>query len=322
MPTGTPVISDQEFIELYNAKGPRHIVRVTGLARRNVQQRRQRLARRLGVEIKSPNGDGYGTPRIPGPQGKHRIELNIKDGHVVVFSDAHYWPGQKTLMHRALVRMVKDLKPKVIIANGDVMDFPSISRHASIGWEKRPKVQEEIEFAQERLHEIALAAGRGVEKIWTLGNHDSRFETRIANLAPDYAKVHGVHLRDHFPDWEPAWSTFVNGSVLIKHRFKGGIHAVHNNLLWSGVHCVTGHLHSAQVRALTLYDERTIWGMDSGCLAEPTAAAFVNYTEDNPKNWRSAFGVLTFRDGKLMQPELVLKWDEKHIQFRGEIIKV
>src|SRR5208282_4793719 len=82
---------------------------------------------------------------------------------------------------------------------------------------------------------------------------NSRFETRLASLAPEYAKIHGVHLQDHFPLYRPAWSVFINGEVLVKHRFRGGIHAVHNNLLWSGTHIVTGHLHSAQVRALTLY---------------------------------------------------------------------
>lgn len=321
----SPLMSDGEFVELFRKFGPREMARRTGLKPQNIYQRRQRIERRTGVEIIPPQsrvGMG-GTEKIPAPQGDQRIELSIKDGLVIVFSDAHYWPSEnKPLMHRALVRMAKELKPKAVIANGDVMDFPTVSKHLSIGWEKRPDVQTEIEFAQECLHEISLAAGRGTRRIWTLGNHCIRFETRLANNNPEYARVHGTRLRDHFPEWEGAWSVFLNESVLIKHRFKGGTHAVHNNLIWSGVHCVTGHLHSAQVRSLTLYNERTIWGMDTGCLAEPSSQAFTNYTEDNPKNWRSAFGVLTFRNGRLMQPELVLKWDDKHIQFRGQLVRV
>jgi len=317
-------LSEDEFVELFSRLGPCELARRTGLPPQAVYQRRQRIERIRGIELKSPNPKtGWGgSEKIPAPQGKHRIEVAIKDGHVIVFSDAHYWPPYVTLMHRALVKFAKDLKPKVIIANGDVMDFPSVSRHASIGWENRPKVSEEIEFAQERLHEISMVAGRGVQKIWTLGNHDARFETRLANLAPEYAKIHGVHLHDHFVDWQCAWSTFINSDVLIKHRFKGGIHAVSSNLMWSGVHMITGHLHSAQVRALTLYNEKTIWGMDTGCVAEPNSDAFISYTEDNPRSWRSGFGVLTFKNGRLMQPELVLKWDEDRVQFRGEIFKI
>jgi len=282
-----------------------------------VALRRRNIERDMGVEIIGPNGRGETT--IPAPRGESRIELSVANGHVIIASDCHYWPGETTVMHRALCSLARELRPKAIILNGDVMDFPRASRYAPIGWEHRPELVDEIEWAQEKVHEIAKAAGR-CEKIWALGNHDARFETRLASLAPEYAKIHGVHLQDHFPLYRPAWSVFINGEVLVKHRFRGGIHAVHNNLLWSGTHIVTGHLHSAQVRALTLYNERTIWGMDTGCVAEPSARAFVDYTEDNPKNWRSAFGVLTFRDGRLMMPELVLRWTERSVQFRGEII--
>lgn len=47
-----------------------------------------------------------------------------------------------------------------------------------------------------------------------------------------------------------------------------------------------------------------------------------NIREDGPKNWVSGFAVLKFRDGRLMQPELVSVWDEKSVQFRGELIRV
>lgn len=310
--------SDEEFVELYRTLGVHETARKLGVAERNVLQRRQRIERRTGVEVLGPKRSHLHV-RVPAPQGSARIELDVREGIVLVASDAHYWPGEETLMHRALVAFARELRPSALVLNGDVMDFPSISRHAAIGWEHRPRVVDEIEWAQEKTHELVVAAGK-CERIWNLGNHDSRLESRLANLAPEFAKVKGVHLQDHFPLWRPAWSTFINGKVLVKHRFRGGIHAVHNNLLWSGCHIVTGHLHSAQVRALTLYNERTIWGMDSGCLAEPSARAFTDYTEDNPKNWRSGFGVLTFCTGKLLQPELVLKWDEKHVQFRGELI--
>ena len=636
--------TELKFIELYETLGPRETARKLGLPKQNVTIRASRL-RKLGLKLEGPRGPARNGTTIPAPAGSSRLELEVRNGMVIVASDAHYWPGETSLMHRALVLLCRELKPQALILNGDVMDLPRASRHAAIGWEKRPEIHEEIEWAQACTHELALAAGRGCQKIWTLGNHDcldsetecltrdgwkkyfqlqqddyilsrrmngsiywsrldeivtfpydgqlvtvdktrmsmaitpnhrvllsrlnwktahyditeyrqadnlpssfdipvtgqivnneyklpdaaialagwiltdgsiqgvdisifqsklqgctkirdllessgleyseyrrqrpmkdirgrpavqapllshqfrltqessrevlkwfpgkgqlpwwaselsgrqfqvlldaliagdgvwdgttpsnktcavlygtehflssvqavavlhgwrarltkdnrgdwrlclaresklriekkevckrhytgtvwclrvpegnfmvrrngcayftgnSRFETRIANLAPEYAKIKGVHLRDHFPTWQPCWSTFINSNVLVKHRFRGGIHAVHNNLLWSGVNIVTWHLHSAQVRALTLYDERTIWGMDTGCLAEPSARTFTDYTEDNPKNWRSGFGVLTFLDGRLMMPELVLKWDEKNVQFRGKLIR-
>ena len=150
---------------------------------------------------------------------------------------------------------------------------------------------------------------------------NSRFETRIATVAPEYAKIHGVHLNDHFPNWRSAWSAWINNDVVVKHRFKGGIHAPHNNTMWAGKTVVTGHLHSAKVIPFDDYNG-TRYGVDSGCIADTDAKAFLNYTEDNPRSWRSAFVLLTFKGGRLMYPELVLKWDSGSVQFRGNIIGV
>jgi hypothetical protein len=96
------------------------------------------------------------------------------------------------------------------------------------------------------LSEIEKVAPKA-RRIWTLGNHDSRFETRLATVAPEYANVHGVHLKDNFPLWEPCWATFINSDVVVKHRFKSGLHAPHNNTMWAGRTIVTGHLHSQKI---------------------------------------------------------------------------
>src|SRR4029079_11608382 len=139
--------------------------------------------------------------------------------------------------------------------------------------------------------------------------------------APEFAKVHGTRLADHYPLWEPCWSVFVNEDVVVKHRFKGGLHAPHNNTVNSGRTIVTGHLHSAKVTPFTDYNG-TRYGVDTGCIADPNAKAFVNYTEDNPKNWRAAFGGFTVRGGQLLPPELATVWDDRHIAFRGDLIRV
>jgi hypothetical protein len=84
---------------------------------------------------------------------------------------------------------------------------------------------------------------------------------------------------------------------------------------------VTGHLHSAKVTPCTDYNG-TRYGVDTGCLADTYHPAFQGYCEDSPRDWRASFCVLTFVDGQLLMPELVLVWDQTHVQFRGEIIEV
>ena len=221
---------------------------------------------------------------------------------------------------RAFIAFIKELKPKAVILNGDVVDLPQISRHPPIGWEDQPTVQQEIEAAQEVIGEIETAAGRA-RKIWTLGNHDARFETRLATVAPEYAKMAGMHLKDHFPLWETSWSVWVNDDVVIKHRFRGGDHAPFNNTLRAGKSMVTGHLHSSKVVPYSDYSG-TRYGVDSGCLACPEHRAFIDYTEDSPKNWRSGFAVLRFWKGVLLEPQLVTVFDKDHVQFCAEVISV
>jgi len=247
--------------------------------------------------------------------------IKLKDGIVLVGSDLHIWPGVESVALRGFKKFCKELKPSAVILNGDVLDFPQISRHPPINWEDVPSPLEEIEAAQYHLHAIEQAAPKGCRKIWTLGNHDARFEMRLAAIAREYRGLKGVHLSDHFnPCWEKGWSCEINASILVKHRWKGGVHAAYNNTLHSGWTTVTGHLHRAGIYQLT--DKNgTRWGVDTGCMAEVGHPAF-EYTEDNPKSWVSAFGVFTFKDGELLWPELVTKYSEDAMLWRGKIIKV
>ena len=258
------------------------------------------------------------TPSRPPAWHKAVQQVEIADGTILIGSDAHYWPGKpRSTAHSAMVRLAGELKPRAIVLNGDVMDFPTISKHPSIGWESRPNPVDEIKAAQERLAELE---GFPAQLYWTAGNHDLRFESNLAKVAPQYAEITGFHLHDHFPAWCPCWMLEINCAVNIKHRWHGGTHATYNNTLKSGRSIITGHLHSAQVTAFTDYDG-TRWGVDTGTLAVPYDDQFIHYTEAGPVNWRSAVAVLTFWRGQLLTPELLLVIDEaaRTTTFRGQV---
>ena len=319
---GKIFLSDQDFARLFKEVVPRRLAKKIGVNYRNVMRRRQEIEDRYQINIAAPAKAVFNSELHP-TQVSHpyRISLAVNNGTVLVGSDRHVWPGKTPIAMRAFIHFCKEYTPQAVILNGDVIDAGMISRHPPINWESRPTVQDEIEAAQEELSAIELAAPRGCNLVWNLGNHDSRFETRLATVAPEFARIHGMHLKDHFPHWRPAWSTWVNNDVVVKHRFKGGIHAPHNNTMWSGKTIVTGHLHSAKVIPFTDYNGDR-YGVDTGCLADISSDAFVHYTEDNPKNWRSAFCVLTFVNGVLLQPELVLVYDHERVQFRGQLIAI
>jgi len=316
-----PACSNKEFVELWEThKSATKLAEILGVDVRAIHSRRRRieLSKRLPLDSADTRGRHY--KHFQPVEHNARRLLEVKDGTVLVFSDAHFWPGVRTTAYRAMLHFIDQLHPKAIVCNGDAFDGASISRFPRIGWDSKPSVIDELKACKERLGEIEEAAGNA-RLIWPLGNHDARFETRLAQNAPEFEGVQGFHLKDHFPKWEACWSLWINEDVVIKHRYKNGIHATHNNTIWSGKTIVTGHLHSLKVTPFDDYNG-TRWGVDTGTLADPKGPQFVDYLEDNPTNWRSGFIVLTFKDGELLWPEIVRVAGEGKVDFRGHIIGV
>ena len=309
-----PAIPESEFIDLFEQMGAEKLARHLSQSPRDVHRRRRRLEEKLERPIMGPKSQLRDRSA--------RIEVDLPDGVALVGSDAHYWPGDRNVGHRAFVKFAAHIKPDLVVMNGDVFDGSTISRHPPIGWEKMPTVAEELAVCKERMNEVRMASLNS-RHFWTLGNHDARFETRLASVAPEYGGVFGVHLKDHFPHWEPCWSLFINheDGIVIKHRFKGGIHAAHNNTLWAGRSILTGHLHRLLARPLVDYNGLR-FGIEGGCLADPMGDQFVGYTEDNPLNWMQGFVALTFKAGRLLWPEFVYAIDDSRVVFRGEIHEV
>jgi len=294
-------------------KSPTEVAKHLELTVRGVTARMQRMEERgVRFEVVSKSSRRHVPDTNPA-----RINQEISSGIILVGSDAHYFPDNITVAHKAFVRLARELKPSIVVMNGDVFDGATISRWPRIGWDKKPTVKDELRACQERLTEIEDAAPRA-SKIWPLGNHDARFETRLAAQAPEYEGIKGFQLRNHFPAWKGCWSFFVNENTVIKHRFKGGIHATHNNTLWAGRTIVTGHLHSLKCTPLSDY-AGTRYGVDTGTMADVYGEQTVDYTEDNPVNWRSGCAVLTYHNGFLLPPELC-EVTPLGAVFRGRIL--
>ena len=319
-------VSEQEFMRLFEElQSPTAVAKAIGIDVRNVHDRRRVLERKhtWRAPIYDARRPQYNTAPVHSAN-KAIVSWNIENGVILVGSDAHIWPGPLTCVQRAFLYFVKhyDPAPVAIVANGDWFDGAKAGRFPSIGFMEtgKPRIKDELDAMQAYMGDIEKNT-RGAKLFWPLGNHDLRYESKLAAMVPEYEDIGGMHLKDHFPLWTPCWRLDINDDLVIKHRWANGLHAVYNNTLRSGKSFVTGHLHSLKVTPWTDYNG-TRYGVDCGTMSDPDLDQFVHYTEANPTNWRSGFVVLTVKDGKLMQPELVQKWDEKHVEYRGQLIKV
>jgi hypothetical protein len=317
--------SDAEFIQLWG-----QLQSATRMAEHlNIHNRAVHLRRRyiektynLTLNAKDHRGDMYNKNRPKSFSPLKQIDLGILDGTVIVFSDAHFIPGQRTTAFKGLLYAIETLKPKAVICNGDAFDGASISRH-DVTDQPQTSVIQELKACQGALGEIeeaAKAARHNVKLIFTWGNHDIRFGNRLAQHAPQFKEVQGFKLTDHIPNWDFCWAVWPTEDVIIKHRYKGGVHATHNNTVNAGVSVVTGHLHSLKVTPFSDYNGCR-YGVDTGTLAETDGPQFT-YAELNPSNHRSGFAVLNFHNGKMLWPQLASKFDEDLIDFRGQVIDV
>ena len=195
--------SDAEFIELWRTLGgAAAVAKALKVDTRNVRERRRKLEAKHNISLPSTASPAQSAHYKHLEKTEHaaRRTLDVQNGTVLIFSDAHFWPGVRSTAFKALLMFIRELKPVAIINNGDSFDGASISRFPRIGWDSKPSVMDELKACKERLSEIEEAAN-GAKLYWPLGNHDARFETRLAQNAPQYEGVQGFSLKDHFPLW-------------------------------------------------------------------------------------------------------------------------
>jgi len=326
--------SDQEFIAAWQRlKKASAVSKALDINLRSVYSRRRSMESKYGMALEAMNpirgaSDRSAAGRRANALAAERAERyegemhdTVADGVVLVASDCHYWPGVVTVAHEAFCRLAKSLKPRIIVLNGDILDGARISRHPRIMWEQQPQLKDEIHAVQDRCAEIERAAGTA-KLVRTIGNHDARFENYLSGRVSEVEGMPGSTLLDFLPRWRAGWALHLNartdGWVCIRHRpVNGGIHAAYNSTLKAGVSYVHGHLHQLKVTPWADYRGRR-YGVDTGTMADVGGPQFT-YVEGGPLNWASGFAVLTFREGRLLPPELVVV-DKDQAWFRGQAI--
>jgi hypothetical protein len=302
-------LSDDEWIAKFKECGssPAQMAKATGISVRNIYYRREALEGRLTIQLPS-NANPYDY--------NPRLKLHNVTGSMIIFSDCHWWPGiAETVAYQALLEVAREIRPKWVVGNGDLVDGAEISRFGPIGWTKTPNVKAELDEVGARETAIRRAA-RNSTFLRTIGNHDLRYDSTLASRAYQFTGIKGFRLADHMPDWKETMSIWVNEHTVIKHRWHNGVNAGRNNTLKAGKTMVTGHDHILQCTPYSDYNGLR-WAVQDGTLAEPDGPQFA-YAEDNPSQANSGFVVLTFdKDGSLFDPE-VCRVRDGVAYFRGQ----
>lgn len=306
-----------EFVALLyeNGGSAYRVAKLLGISHTMVAKRRGLIEESLGITLPRAR------PEVWKDQCHRQTErIIIDNGTVIVGSDAHCWPETYGTAMAAFVDITRRLKPDFVVLNGDGFDGAKISRHSRIGWDRRPTVKEELDALSDFLEQVHQAAPNA-KKRRTHGNHDMRFDTYLSSNAADIEGVRGTSLADHLPGWQESMAIDINGDCIIKHRHRSGVHVAWNNVRDFGCHIITGHTHRQNCRPWT-NKIGTWYGVDAGMLA-PVEGPQFDYMEQAPADWRSGFVVLTFKDGKLMPPDLATVTDEAkgELYFRGQTFR-
>jgi hypothetical protein len=319
--------ADEKFIECWKRLGsPTLVAKELGINPRSALNRRAALEIRHDIKLPTSNSLRDPPKKLEQTPGHVRRGIEIKDkGKVIVFSDAHFQPGEVTPAYKALLKMIKTFKSdlKAVVANGDMFDGSGqVSSHPRMGWAKAPTAKEELECCIEMMAGIEAVVPKGVPLIWTAGNHDARLTNYIARNAPALEGLPMTELKDFFPSWKSCWSFYVNEDTVIKHRFRGNGFI---NTKMSGINIVTGHTHQLKVEPWTdlspNFNMGTRYGVQTGTLANPHSMAF-EYVEDNSKDWRPGGVLLSWENGRLILPEIFQVSGEDEYEFRGQIHKI
>lgn len=220
-----------------------------------------------------------------------------------VFTDSHFDSvAGKSDTHSILEQIVRETKPDYLVNNGDALDFPTISSHPSLDWDNRPSVASELQWAQRQLQNLSNCSPSS-KCIWTLGNHDARFNKKLADSAKEFQNIPGFSIKHHFQDWQFAHTFVFNDALYFVHNLRGGVNAGRNNAVNAGISTVTGHFHRLNVSPVTNILGDRIYGIEAGFAGNPDSELF-DYCQGRLKDWQEGFVFITL-DGKDVRVEQI-----------------
>ncbi len=234
---------------------------------------------------------------------------------ILVYGDTHF-PFQDDKAVDLMIQVSKDIKPDMVIINGDLIDFYSISSFRKL----KPDA---IRFKEElRMSIVHLDLMRGLHPnarfIFNMGNHEDRLPNYLADNAQELMDLNCLDIAQLF-EFARLDITLnravnresyqrINNNLLIGHFAKVNKYSAYTAkalIEAKGMSLIQGHTHRLGSHYRT-WVKREVVGIESGCLCSLTP----EYLRD--PDWQQGFCTVTLCDKYFRIQDIPIIKDNGH----------
>ena len=249
---------------------------------------------------------------VGGPVTKRKGLQRADVEHVMVCNDVHA-PFQDAFADHAFTKRLDDVKPEILVLNGDIADLMSMSLHDD--GQRRPLLREELEPVHDWLSDKRRRMGK--RKIYFLeGNHEHRYQRYIQKKAPELVGIETtaslLRLQDFGIGFTGIDHVLRLGKLGFTHgnRRISGANFARAHLAKYGCNLSIGHYHQAQIHTQPVYGENQ-WHV-RGVFAIPCLAPVTADYVAGPSGWTQGHGeVWIERKSGLFTPDVVIYNDQR-----------
>lgn len=268
----------------------------------------------------------------------HYPKAKGKRGHleVVIGSDFHSYFVDPFALD-VFIDVVKDVRPEIVVLNGDVFDFPQISRHRQLPGHFNLNIQTEIDFGREKIIRRVREAAPDAQIDLVVGNHEYRLVTYLADTAPALASLRtlqfdqliglhefevnlvcrsnflapskGARKKEQAENWQVIGDCFVTTHGISCARF-----AAAEQMRRYQMSGTSGHTHRPQ-----LVCDNSLGTGPLSWMSTPMMASFAvgkDYVAE-PSAWNMGFGVVSILPGKRAVSQQLVTIHPEWASFAG-----
>jgi hypothetical protein len=225
---------------------------------------------------------------------------------VVVINDLQI-PYQDDKSLFAVARYVLDIKPDMIVWNGDILDFPGLTTKFLRSRTQKGHVMADIDKARRVLMEFHDYSPH-TRHIFMEGNHEARLRNYITERAEELEGLVEPGGVLSLPallglDWleyiEPYGEAFIYKSFVFKHGDLASQNSARAELVMEGSSGISGHTHRLQVQAKTDRKGAHAW-YSNMCLCHIKGNKMPPGTRTGSnvlRDWQQGFATIFFDKG-------------------------